>query len=321
MFLYSLTLSQATAINHSVQGSFSADDRQEIVVAKGKIIELLRLDETDGSLQLIYRQEAFGIIRSIDSFRLIGMKKDFLVVGSDSGRIVILEFDQDKKSFVKIHQETFGKTGSRRVVPGEYLATDPKGRAIMIGAVEKQKFVYILNRDSQNQLTISSPLEAHKPHMLTLAMVGVDVGIENPQFACLEIDYGEPDQSFSAVNTGNIQKTLTFYEMDLGLNHVIRKSVIPVDRSAHMLIAVPGDDGPGGILVVCEDYLLYKRVGHDERKCYYPQRYDSIFAQKLNGNRKLFITSSATFSLGSVFFFILQSEYGDLFKVQLQCTE
>lgn len=65
-------------------------------------------------------------------------------------------------------------------MPGEYLAADPKGRAIMIGAVEKQKFVYILNRDSQNKLTISSPLEAHKPHIITFAMVGVDVGIENP---------------------------------------------------------------------------------------------------------------------------------------------
>ena len=60
-----------------------------------------------------------------------------MVVGSDSGRIVILEFDLEKKAFVKIHQETFGKTGSRRIVPGEYLATDPKGRAIMIGAAEK----------------------------------------------------------------------------------------------------------------------------------------------------------------------------------------
>lgn len=193
MFLYSLTLSQATAINHSIHGSFTAADQSEIVVAKGKIIELLKPDETDGTLQLIYRQETFGIIRSIDTFRLIGMKKDFLIIGSDSGRIVILEYDLDKKSFVKIHQETFGKTGARRIVPGEYLASDPKGRAIMIGAAEKQKFVYILNRDSQNQLTISSPLEAHKAHMLTLAMVGVDVGIENPQFACLEIDYGDPE--------------------------------------------------------------------------------------------------------------------------------
>jgi splicing factor 3B subunit 3 len=66
-------------------------------------------------------------------------------------------------------------------VPGEYLACDPKGRAIMIGAAEKQKFVYILNRDiSTSQLTISSPLEAHKQHILTLAMVGCDVGFENP---------------------------------------------------------------------------------------------------------------------------------------------
>jgi len=35
----------------------------------------------------------FGIIRSINPFRLIGMKKDFLVIGSDSGRVVILEYD------------------------------------------------------------------------------------------------------------------------------------------------------------------------------------------------------------------------------------
>ena len=31
-------------------------------------------------------------------------------------------------------------------MPGQYLAVDPKGRAVMIGAVEKQKLVYILNR-------------------------------------------------------------------------------------------------------------------------------------------------------------------------------
>ncbi len=49
-------------------------------------------------------------------------------------------------------------------MPGEYLAADPKGRACLIGAVEKQKFVYVLNRDNEANLTISSPLEAHKSH-------------------------------------------------------------------------------------------------------------------------------------------------------------
>lgn len=161
-------------------GNFSGPKNHEIVVAKGKILELMRLNEDSMKLQVVYRQEVFGQIRKILPFRLLGMQKDFLVIGSDSGRIVILEFDPESSRFVKIHQETFGKTGVRRIVPGEYLAADPKGRAIMIGAVEKQKFVYILNRDSTNKLTISSPLEAHKPHTITFDMIGVDVGIENP---------------------------------------------------------------------------------------------------------------------------------------------
>ena len=38
-------------------------------------------------------------------------------------------------SSLQIHQETFGKSGCRRIVPGQYLAVDPKGRAIMIGMV------------------------------------------------------------------------------------------------------------------------------------------------------------------------------------------
>ena len=42
MFLHSLTLSKATGINQSVAGSFSEPNIDEIVVAKGKIIELIR---------------------------------------------------------------------------------------------------------------------------------------------------------------------------------------------------------------------------------------------------------------------------------------
>ena len=52
---------------------------------------------------------------------------------------------------MQVHQETFGKSGCRRIVPGEYLAVDPKGRACMIGAVEKQKLVrnlmFIISHD------------------------------------------------------------------------------------------------------------------------------------------------------------------------------
>ena len=139
------------------------------------------------------------------------MFADYVVVGSDSGRIVILEYNPAKNVLERVHQETFGKSGCRRIVPGQYLAVDPKGRALMIGsflhtkdltckefqpqiclilgAVEKQKLVYILNRDASARLTISSPLEAHKSHTLVYHIVGLDVGFDNPMFACLEMDY------------------------------------------------------------------------------------------------------------------------------------
>ena len=105
-------------------------------MAKGKIIQLLRV-EPSGKVEVVRTQQVYGIVRSIIPFRLLGMQRDFLVIGSDSGRIVILDYDKTKGEFVKIIQETFGKTGCRRIVPGEYLAADPKGRVLMIGAIER----------------------------------------------------------------------------------------------------------------------------------------------------------------------------------------
>ena len=104
MYLYSLTLNQASLINNSVYGSFSGVNRHEVVVTKGaKVLEILRLDEESGKMRVVFRQECFGIIRKIMPFRLLGMQKDYLVVGSDSGRIVILEYDNEHHRFVKLH--------------------------------------------------------------------------------------------------------------------------------------------------------------------------------------------------------------------------
>jgi hypothetical protein len=51
------------------------------------------------------------------------MDHDLLVIGSDSGRVVILEYNNEAKRFVKTHEETFGKTGCRRIVPGRKSLT------------------------------------------------------------------------------------------------------------------------------------------------------------------------------------------------------
>ncbi len=100
MHLYSLTLHQATAINYAARGSFSAPGHTELVVAKGKILALYRIE--NDRIDLVYSEEVFGLIRSVMAFRVLGMEKDFVVVGSDSGRIVVLDFDPIKNKFVKI---------------------------------------------------------------------------------------------------------------------------------------------------------------------------------------------------------------------------
>ena len=55
MYLYSLTLNQTTAINFSIYGSFTKPNQHELVVAKGKILEMYKVDEESGKLRLIYR--------------------------------------------------------------------------------------------------------------------------------------------------------------------------------------------------------------------------------------------------------------------------
>lgn len=177
----------------AIYGNFSAPKAQEIVVSRGRILELIRPGD-NGRLQVILSTDVFGCIRSLAAFRLTGAQRDYIIVGSDSGRIVILDYNKDKKQFNKVHQETFGRSGCRRIVPGQYVAADPKGRACIIGALEKQKFVYVLNRDSAANLTISSPLEAHKSHNIVFHMCALDCGFDNPIFAAIELDYSDADQ-------------------------------------------------------------------------------------------------------------------------------
>lgn len=181
----------------------------------------------------------------------------------------------------------------------------------MIGAIEKQKFVYLTSRDSENRMTISSPLEAHKSNTICFDLTALDVGYENPIFVSLEVDYGDYDNETSSVNTGEYDKLLVYYEMDLGLNHVVRKKAEIVDKTAHMLIPVPGTtDGPGGVLVCYEDHIVYK--GSDERVTPLPKRNEL--------QRGLMIINYVLYKKKDVFFFLAQSEVGDIYKISLNYT-
>lgn len=134
-------------------------------------------------------------------------------------------------------------------------------------SVEKAKLVYVLNRNSEGKLFPSSPLEAHKNNTLVTHIVAVDQGYDNPLYAALEVDYHDSDEDPTGQAMERTQKVrsekeytssppipsnlpairsrrsladftqnLTFYELDLGLNHVVRKWSEPTDRRANMLV-------------------------------------------------------------------------------------
>jgi splicing factor 3B subunit 3 len=246
---------------------------------------------------------------------------DYIILATDSGRIAIIEYMPQQNKFVQDKLETFGKSGVRRVIPGQYLACDPKGRACLIASIEKNKLVYVLNRNSQAELTISSPLEAHRPGTVVLSMVALDVGYANPVFAALEIEYTEADQDPTGEALSLVETQLVYYELDLGLNHVVRKWSDAVDPTASVLFQVPGgNDGPSGVLVCGEENITYRHSNQEAFRVPVPRRKGATE----DPNRKRSIVSGVMHKLkGSTgaFFFLLQSEDGDLFKVTIEMAQ
>lgn len=75
MYLYNLTLQRATGITHAIHGNFSGTKQQEIVVSRGKVLEVLRPDPNTGKVYVLLTEEVFGVIRSLMPFRLTGGTK------------------------------------------------------------------------------------------------------------------------------------------------------------------------------------------------------------------------------------------------------
>ncbi len=122
-------------------------------------------------------------------------------------------------------------------------------------------------------------------------------GALNP---CVSIASGMQDPTGEAASEA--QKQLVLYELDLGLNHVIRKSSEPVDNGANLLIPVPGgEDGPGGVLFCAENYLIYMKDGMPETiQAVIPRR------NTLRGDRGVLIVAWAKHQVKTMFFFLLQ---------------
>lgn len=79
-----------------------------------------------------------------------------------------------------------------------------------------------------------------------------------------------------------------------------------------MLLPVPGGEGgPSGVLVCGENWVAYKHQDHPEVRAAIPRR------KTMPPDRGLLITSGALHQQPGLFFHIIQSEFGDLYKVKI----
>ncbi|CDK25213.1 unnamed protein product [Kuraishia capsulata CBS 1993] len=312
--VYNLTLKHPTSSVRAIAGSFSGNKRQqELVIARSSSLELWKVDADSGKLSKLFDQECFSIIRAISSFKTPGSAQDCLILTSDAGNVSVIQLNPKSMRFQQIQNEPYFKSGIRRLSPGAYVAVDGRGRAAMLAAVERNKLVYTLRRDEKDKLIISSPLEANKNKTLTFEVTALDVGFENPLFAAIECDYGLYEGKSIRDENGdlNYSRLLTFYELDLGLNHVVHKSSLEISQSANFLLAVPGgSDGPSGVLLCSEGMVQYQ--GLQKRGHFIP------IPRRKGDQTPRFIVTGVCHKMKNSFFALLQDNKGDLFKVTLQ---
>ncbi|EKE42344.1 hypothetical protein ENUP19_0388G0004 [Entamoeba nuttalli] len=315
MNFINLSLENTGKITHSLFGDFSGNGVIELLIVRSQTtIELYRINEND-QVSLILQESVFCMIRSMCKIRIGSEAKDYILIGSDSGSITLLGYSSEQNKLIPIYNEIFGKSGIRRVVPGEYICSDPMGRAAMIGAIEKQKLVYIFNRDSNGKITISSPLEAHKSNTICYNIIALNVGYDNPMFATIEVDYNE--QYLSHIEHRIIKKYVVFYELDLGLNHVIRKVAEPIDPTSNYLIPILSlNEGYHyGLFICSEDKITWFNIGHDKICIPIPKYHNQ------SNTHSTLITSHVMRTHKGKHFVLLQSEFGDLFQLSFDIKE
>lgn len=327
MQLYHETVQVPTSITQAVNGNFTgvSRKREELVVVRGStFLELLKPDtQTTGRFSSLALVNTFSIIRSITAFPFPPNEPngvDHLAITSDSGCLVLLKFNPNKSKnnkskkgeWERVFCEAFGKSGLKRGIPGQYLAADPSGRALIIAALERAKLAYFFHKlDVEEPWKLSSPIEIHKNRVLTEALVALDSGNDNPLFAALETTLPTPSEEEANCDEELEFKRLVFYEVQPGLNAVSRKASQKVDLASNFLFPVAS-----GVLVATETTLSFCRPFLEPLKISLPQR------EPASGypHRPAILTNATSINVKDKPFILLQNEFGDLFRLDIDAN-
>lgn len=333
LHLYHLTLKKQTNYIHSCIGHFvnfkphhlNLLQKTETKKRKKRELQLCLATEThielydleEGTFEFVTSVQIFSSILCMD--KLFMNDSTYLVLVTDSGNLTICEFYIDSKrvKLKTLFNEPFSRSGIRRLSPQAHLQVDILGRCIFLSALEKNKICYLTDK-KVDQINISSPLEASKFNYITIQTVACDVGYDNPCFASLEIDLS--DKCYY----------LNFYILDLGLNNIVRGSEYLIDdKSVNFILSIPNLE-PYGIRTKKYMDSQYSRY-NDDINCFVLCGFDNYLSLRdlhgyynlsvqiptREGQSNTCITSGTFHKLKNDFFVLLQSNYGDLYKLKI----
>ncbi|KAI3654555.1 hypothetical protein MP228_000609 [Amoeboaphelidium protococcarum] len=262
----------------SSSNTSSMSKLQLLVVYASNVMALYQLNAETAQLELVSRQQqhCFGTVKCIyvlkfptsstndnssgmDAEKIgdgsLSGDQDYVVLLSEAGNLVILQYNEQVGEFLVVRNESFGKVGINRGIPSEYLAVDPHGRCCLISALEYQKFAFILSLQQQthtndgdqeqqldsirSEVYVSSPLSCHRRGVVVFDLCALHVGYENPVFASIE--YNQPESG------RDVGLHLVFYQVDLGLNQLTVLKGVRLHADCNRLIPLHG----GGLLC-CE---------------------------------------------------------------------
>lgn len=333
--LYHLTLQRQSNYVHSCIGHFVNDSQEEnaerlhggklrprrhlqLCISTETHLELY--DISEGYLKNLAVVPVFATITAMETLNMDSSMCSFLALTSDAGNLTLTKFmraSNDRVFLQTILNQPLTRTGLRRLSPIAYLQVDTHGRCLFLSAIERNKLCFVANQVGKDGVCVQDPLEAVVPQALTLDMAVCDVRYDNPCFASLEL---------------RSDHHLVFYILDLGLNHIVKRADYKIDDSANFLIGLPDlskfninchietDTGESNVspydeinpfvLIGFENFLLIKDMhGYFNIKVMLPRRKDK--------SEPTTIISYAIQTLKKDFFVLLQSNWGDLFKLKI----
>ncbi|KAI9164402.1 hypothetical protein H9P43_008253 [Blastocladiella emersonii ATCC 22665] len=236
-------------------------------------IQLYQIDPQSFTLLKIAECFLGANVLGLERLRIGANSKDYILASLDGGAILILEYNPQNVTFELVDQERYQSTYHPWLIWGRNMMADWKSRCVLIGNVEDCKIVYILVDPVETKLSVALPTVDAIQGSVLYSVVSVESSWRNPIFACLEAfrpaskaaaaaasSSANPAASSAALREETIlhgDKMLVYFELDLDQNQVFRRWDERVDASANMVIPVPGDSGPGGVLVCSRNRVAW----------------------------------------------------------------